>query len=278
MWTLLWILLYILFATAILSFFFWSTILLQKQKKTWAEFAKRHNLIYRKAPALMQASAVEGLYKGFRFGLFSEGRIDDNSRGMVRYRTVIEFLFDEGMPAAAAMGDVSAAPVIRALNYGPSYHPEWSGWNKQNVITTNGKTFLKEYLTSERLETVNKFLNMQGATNMFVFDGVDSFIRIETADTLHEMDKLENLVNKLLPIAQALKLSDSERRRFLGAEDSRREEIESSSDPDHMESAREEEDPAMEKEAEKKKSASGFISKEDMDENAPITPSSKTIT
>jgi hypothetical protein len=52
---------------------------------------------------------------------------------------------------------------------------------------------------------------------MFVFDGNDTFLRVETTDPLMELDKLERLAGKLAKLGDSLKLSKQEKERWLPA-------------------------------------------------------------
>lgn len=213
-----WIFIYFLFVVFIITFFSWSTIVLHKQKKAWAAFAKRHGLRYRSA-RFMDPSAVDGTYQDFRIGLFSEAQVDTRGRGVRRYRTIIEVLFGEGMPSPAAIGNTEALPILNALNFGPTFHPKTKSWNNDHIITTADRIFIEDYLTDKRLERLNGFLNMPRAAAMFVFDEVETFIRVETADPMTDVDKIEKFIQKLIPLAQELRLSGAERVHFYAEQE-----------------------------------------------------------
>lgn len=164
----------------------------------------------------MQASAVDGNYRGYRIGLFSEGKIEENRRGFVRFRTVIEVIFGENMPTRGAFGNTDANGVVQYLNYGTTYiMDEKPNWDKNYLITTEDHEFLKEYLTPTRLKGLNSFFKLNKTTTMFVFNERDSFLRLETANPLTEPERVEKLINKIVHLAEALKLSKTERERFM---------------------------------------------------------------
>jgi hypothetical protein len=201
---------YFLFVILIVTFFSWSTVVLQRQKKAWHVFATRHDLVYHNA-RLMQAAAVEGNYKGYRIGLFSEGRVEEQRRGFIRFRTVIEVIFGESMPIRGALGNTDAAPVISYLNYGTNHiAEEQPNWDKNHIITASNHTFIKEYLTPMRMKGLNNFFNMKNTTAMFVFNEKDSFLRLETSNPMIEADKIESLINKMVHLANVLKLEKTE--------------------------------------------------------------------
>lgn len=201
---------YFLFVILIVTFFSWSTIVLQRQKKAWHVFATRHDLVYHNA-RLMQAAAVEGNYKGYRIGLFSEGRVEEQRRGFIRFRTVIEVIFGESMPVRGALGNTDAAPVISYLNYGTNHIvEEQPNWDKNHIITAGDHAFIKEYLTPIRMKGLNNFFNMKNTTAMFVFNEKDTFLRLETSNPMIEADKIESLINKMVNLANVLKLEKSE--------------------------------------------------------------------
>lgn len=211
----LWLFIYILFVVLVVAFFFWSAITVLRQKKTWSEFAKKHDLIYRKPARIMDSASVEGVYHDYRINLLCEAYVDQHGRGMQTQVTVLEVLFNQGMPCAGAIGNVHAAPTVEYLRYGTPYVPKMEGWNKNHLITAVDHEFLAEYLNNARLEKINKFLNMPNATTMFVFDGNDSFLRVEIKDPMMELEKLERLVNKLVRLGDSLKLSPQEKERWL---------------------------------------------------------------
>jgi hypothetical protein len=204
-----WLFIYIIFVIFVLSFFFWNVIILQRQKKSWQAFAKKHDLIYKKA-GFFEASAVEGNYKKNRIGIFSEGRVDETTRGMVKYRTIIEVVLGHGMPGTGALGGVSGMKVIEALNFGPTFHPEHESWNKNHLITCSNRDFIKAYLTKKRLDRLNIFFNMPGAVALMVFDEQDAFLRIESADPMLDPNKITSLVDKLIALTEDLKLTEEE--------------------------------------------------------------------
>lgn len=204
-----WIIVYILFVIFIVTIFSWSTIILLRQKKSWLEFAKKHELAVGKG-GFFESVTVDGYYKKKRISLFSQGKVDNTNRGMVRYRTVIEVTFGYGMPGTGAMGNMAAMRVIETLNYGPTHHPDSKEWNKSHLITATDRRFVDAYLTPERLKKINAFFNMPNATAMIVYDPDDAFLRVETIDPMTEVKKIETVIDKLIALADVLKLSDAE--------------------------------------------------------------------
>ncbi|MCB9973178.1 MAG: hypothetical protein H6863_03395 [Rhodospirillales bacterium] len=210
----LWLLVYLLFVIFILTFFFWNTVILFRQKQAWQNFAKKHNLLYRKG-RLLEASAVEGNYKKNRIGLFSEGRADESSRGILRYRTVIEVVMGHRMPCTGALGNVDSMRIIESLNFGTTFHPEGAHWDKNHLITCADRDFIKEYLTPKRLERLNSFFAMKNAAAMMVFDKQDAFLRIETPDPMTDPQKIQALMDKLVVLNEELKLTDAEEKKWV---------------------------------------------------------------
>ena len=209
-----WIFIYILIVVFILAMFFWSQIILQQQKKAWRDFAKKHDLVFKKA-GFFEAGAVEGNYKKNRIGIFSEGIVDENSRGMVKYRTVIEIIFGYGMPGTGAIGNMAAMRIIEGLNFGPTHHPEHADWNKSHLVTASDRDFLMAYLTPNRITKLNSFLNMPNAVALLVYDNQDVFLRVETSDPMKDLKKIEKFTDKLVILADELKLTRAEEDKWV---------------------------------------------------------------
>ncbi len=213
-----WIFVYILFVIFVLTLFFWSTFILLQQKKVWEKFAKKHDLVFRKA-GFFESGAVEGNYKKHRIGLFSEGRRDEATRGMIKYRTVIEVVFDFGMPAFGALGNENSLHIIDALNFGTPHHPDYKGWNKRHLITCSNRKFIVDYLTPKRMDKLNGFFNMKNVIAMMIFDKEDAFLRVEMGDPMTDPKKIEQLLDKLIVLGQDLKLTKEEEKKWVQASD-----------------------------------------------------------
>ncbi len=209
----LWLFIYLIFAAFILAMFFWSTIILQRQKNAWKKFAEKHNLSLKKG-TFFEASAVEGNYKKNKINLFSQPRSDEKSRGMVKYRTTIEVIFDYGFPGVGALGNISSMSIIEYLDFGPTFHPEDKSWNTSHLVTCSDRDFIKAYLTPKRLEKINSFLNIPNAMALLVYDAQDAFIRVETADPLTDIKKIETFIDKLIVLTKDLKITEEERKKW----------------------------------------------------------------
>ena len=208
-----WIIIYILFVLFILTIFFWSTIILQQQKKAWQTFAKKHGLLLHKG-GFFETHTVEGNYKKNKINLFSQEKIDESSRGMVKYRTAMEIVFDYGFPGTGALGNIGAMRVVEVLNFGPTFHPENSDWNESHLVTASNRDFIKAYLTPKRMEKLNTFFNMPNAVVMMVFNNDDTFLRVETTDPMTEPAKIEKFFDKLVALIDDLKLTEKERKKW----------------------------------------------------------------
>ena len=51
---------------------------------------------------------------------------------------------------------------------------------------------------------------MKNTTAMFVFNEKDTFLRLETSNPMIEADKIESLINKMVNLANVLKLQEND--------------------------------------------------------------------
>ncbi len=204
-----WLIIYIIFVVFIVTIFSWSTIILLRQKRAWETFGKKHDLSVVKG-GFFESNIVEGYYKKNKVSLFSQPRVDESSRGMVKYRTVIEVIFSYGMPGTGALGNIAAMRIIELLNFGPTHHPDNKDWNKSHLITASERKFIEAYLTPNRLEKLNKFFNMPNAVALMVYDNDDAFLRVETIDPMTDVKKIEVFIDKLILLSKDLKMTDAE--------------------------------------------------------------------
>lgn len=199
----MWIFIWLLVATFILGFFAWSTLALLQQKRAWKKFAEKHELDY--DPGKMLGTAyVTGRLQGLRFNLFSGTEPTDDVRGQ-RYMTIIEFEMGSGMRVSGAVGTPEMKMFIDGLNYTDTLKPKIKEWNEDYLIRTHDADELAKYFTDERQIMLHKVFSMKNSVAIFLFDKIESVLRIETSDPLVNEEHLEKVIKTLIAVCKKLK-------------------------------------------------------------------------
>lgn len=200
----LWFLVWVFLSVFICGIFFWSLEILLKQKRVWAQFAKKAGLDVTN-PGLLKSPVVNGLYKGFPLQLFSEPQATEDQRGR-RFRTIIQFELPQGMPTEGVVASRHYHPFAHGLiDLTQRYTPDVTGgWSADVLILTKNVDLLKPYLTQARLNTLSGLMTTKTFNSVLIFDANTTILRIETADPLYTLDKLERLVAKIEECARAL--------------------------------------------------------------------------
>lgn len=200
MWFFIWILLsiFIIGVTA------WSLRILLEQRMTWRAFAKKNNLNFRTGRSFFVSPVVSGTIGPYGFGLFSEERPTNDARGS-RFNTVIEIALRQGMPVPGVIGTAGMAPVIESLdNLTQTLTLDDPEWDSQWVIRTTDTTAMETFLTPARRDVIKKVFRMKIMAALFIFDDKDAVFRLETADPLQKLDRLEKIVRMLIHQAEVM--------------------------------------------------------------------------
>lgn len=200
----IWFLLWLFLALFIVGLFGWSFLILQRQKRAWAEFAKKNNLQLNEGK-LFASSSVTGNFKSFPFYLYSEEQAINQS-GNRRFRTIIQFELPAPMPAPGVVASAEAGNFARALNLKETYVPEYDFWNKSIVLITDNTEALRPYLTEERCKSFNSLMTIKAIACILIFDDKNTFLRFETAETFDDVGKLDRFVQKAVEQAKVLSL------------------------------------------------------------------------
>lgn len=193
----LWFLVWIFLSVFICGIFFWSLEILFKQKKTWADFAKKHGLEIAN-PGMLKSPMINGLYKKLPLQIFSEPQSTPDQRGR-RFRTIIQFELPQGMPTEGIVASRHYHPFAHSLSDLPHrYTPDvQGGWSADVLILTKNIEALKPYFTPARLNTLSNLMTTKTFNSVLIFDLNSTILRIETPDPLYQMDKMEKLVAKI---------------------------------------------------------------------------------
>ena len=204
-WWLLWaILSFILLGSTI-----WSLIILQQQKKAWAEFAKRKDLLFKKGK-FSAPCEIEGTIEGMNIGLFSATQQKEDARKN-RQLTVLQLKKPKGYVDALAAGTPEMLPFLNSLTLITPHPLEDKNWDKKNHhIYSRNKEVVSAYLTPERIALLNKILKVGNSDNIVVMEAEETVFRFETSNPLTELSKIEALVSKLVMAMKKLEPSEEE--------------------------------------------------------------------
>ncbi|MCB9990971.1 MAG: hypothetical protein H6867_06280 [Rhodospirillales bacterium] len=208
----MWLVIWCLFAVFIFVFVGWTAVILFQQKKTWANFAKRHKLEY-EAGTIMGSPVVSGMLNERRFSLYTGAQQTDDIRGQ-RFVTIIEFQMGQGMPTGAAIATMEYLGFVDGLVFDESYDPGIPEWKSSYVVRTRDSKNLQAYLTDERLKLLQGLFSMKGASVLLFFDELEAVLRIETSDPLREGAHLDKIIKRLSDAADKLVPSAVEKERF----------------------------------------------------------------
>ncbi len=181
----------------------WSLIILFKQKRTWEEFAKRHNLVFVKGK-FSASPSVEGTMDDFSISMFSATQQQEDSRKN-RQLTVIELICAKPFFNGVAIGTPEVLPFLKSLDLlspHPLNHEKWD--SKHNHIFSRNKKAVEKFLTEERIVILNNILKLSNSDNIVLLDDDKGVFRFETSNPLTEIDKLETLTIKLMKSIEKL--------------------------------------------------------------------------
>ncbi len=202
----IWLLIWVFAVVFIFGIFVWSMQILFKQKKAWADFAKKNTLQYTPG-ALMKSPSVNGLYKGYPLSVFSEEQPTPDQRGR-RFRSVLQFELPSGMPTEGVVASGEGHGFANSLtDLTHVIVPEIPGFPQTVLIRTSNHEELKPYLTDERYKSLQALMTIKSISAVFIFDRSATFLRFETSDPLADSGKLERLCAKIAEHAKVLSLA-----------------------------------------------------------------------
>jgi hypothetical protein len=207
----MWIFLWIVLSAIVLGIFFWNTAILQQQKKAWAAFAKKMNLVY--TPGRFTAPpTITGLVKNYKVSFYTDALPTNDARGQ-RYITAIEIEMGPGMTTTAALATKEYNAFLAPLSMVQIYTPTVEGWNPENIVKTKDSELLARYLTPERLKTIQTLFSMKGAATLLFFDEQEAVLRIQTTDPLRNAERMEKIARRLFSAADILSPAAEEKQK-----------------------------------------------------------------
>ena len=202
-----------LLSIALLGFLGWTAFILARQKSTWREFARQRNLRF-KVRGFLLSPEITGVIRDYSIALFTAEHGSEQSR-TTRKMSAIEIVLKSAMPVGGAVGSGDMVALIQGRGYSQEYKPKIKAWDKEYIAMSHNARFLKAYLTKERLAALIKLMKTKNVWVIFIFNGPDTLLRIDTPDALDDLDKLNKTMEKLLEVAGVLELAEGESQRLV---------------------------------------------------------------
>lgn len=199
-----WILLWLAFSVIVLGTFFWSTIILQNQKRAWAAFSKKHNLTYI-AGKFLESPTITGNYKGHDIACFSALRDPDDPKAR-KYVSVMEVNLPHGILDSFAAGTEAMHNFMSTLELLKPYEVEGKEWKKDYRLYAKDEEVAKDYLSETRIKHIAKILGLKNADVIVMFDKNEGVVRAETSDPIQEVKTAEQVLNYIIKHLQPLYL------------------------------------------------------------------------
>jgi len=175
----------------------WSLVILFKQKKAWADYAKRKGLVFTKG-TFAGSCSMEGSIDGFNVSLFSATQQKEDSRKN-RQLTVVQLILAKPFIDAIAAGTAEMLPFLNSMEALTPHSMESDKWDsKINHIFSRNKAAVDKFLTEERIVILNNILKLSNSDNLVVLTEEEGMFRFETSNPLTDVEKIEKLISKLM--------------------------------------------------------------------------------
>ncbi len=175
----------------------WSLVILFKQKRAWAAYAKSKELVFTKG-TLAGPCAMEGSIDGMNVSFFTATQQKEDSRKN-RQLTVVQIILGKPFVDSIGAGTAEMLPFLNSLETITPHSLENEKWDaKANHIYSQNKEAVDSYLTEERIVVLNNILKLSNSDNLVLLDGEEGVFRFETFNPLTDEVKIDKLVSKLI--------------------------------------------------------------------------------
>ena len=193
-----------LLSLIVMGVFFWSTAILQQQKKAWAAAAKKLGFVYNDGGRYMASPSLAGTLGEAAYTLATDQLRTDDAQGQ-RSITAIEVEMGPGMRTTAVLAMPNFATLLAPVEMAETLTPEEVDIVAGTIIKTADAALLRDSLTVERRKTLQALFGLKNAQVLWYFSPENCIVRIETTDPLTSADKVEKLVRRLAQSASVLR-------------------------------------------------------------------------
>ncbi len=191
-------------------------MILVRQKRGWRVYAEKRKLRY-DVRALMDSPNVQGVIGEHSINCFASEHSAQDAR-MMRKLTAIEVKLNSIMPVTGGVASGGMIPIMAALDLKQEFLPTHKDWDKAFVAASDNRGVLQAYMTDERVEAICQLMNMKNSWVIFVFKDDAMLLRVDIANPLCRAKELDEMVKKMLSVAEVLELKKGENKRLERAE------------------------------------------------------------
>jgi hypothetical protein len=164
---------------------------------------------------------VEGVLEGYDVSLFTAEQQNNDSRKN-RKVTGLQINANEGFVDTVAAGTSEVRPFIKSLGGLSNHKLESKQWDSNLTIFSRNQSAVRLFLTEERIDIIQKMLQIKSADVILLLDGNEGGYRIETSNPLTDLDQLEKMVKATISRYKKLSVTKEESaalKKLIKAED-----------------------------------------------------------
>ncbi len=203
-----WFLLWLFLSLTLFYFFGWTLVILFKQQRTWAAFAKKHGLRFVQN-TFFETPRLDGVIRGYTVALFSAEHTKEDQRRS-RKLTVFEVQIPSEMPFGGAVASGDMIDVMRTVGFNAQIDLKEYKLNPSCSVFTDQPHAMRHYLTPERIKALNAISRLSNAWVTLAFRNEIFVLRLDTPHALEVPKKLSDLVSLLIRSASVFDLKDAE--------------------------------------------------------------------
>ena len=193
----IWWFLWFILSAILLGATVWSLVILFRQKKAWAAYAKRKSLAFTKGD-FSAPCEMEGSTEGFHVSFFTGTQQKEDSRKN-RKLTVMQLTLPKPFINALGAGTAEMLPFLNSLTEISPHPLETDKWNsKENHLFSKNKHAVDKFLTEERIKILNNILSVKNSDNLVLLEEEQGVFRFETSNPMVEVETIDKLVSKLM--------------------------------------------------------------------------------
>ncbi|MBX2833499.1 MAG: hypothetical protein KTR28_00860 [Micavibrio sp.] len=152
---------------------------------------------------------MSGLIEGYEFDFFASEHETESSRTS-RKLTAIEVILKNRPPIDFLLASGIMVAISKHFDIKGEWKPAHKAWSEAWVALSPNERVMEVYLDERRLGIITKLMNVKNA-NILIINKNDSLIlRMDIADPLMAIDRLEKIKAMLQKTAQILELREGE--------------------------------------------------------------------
>lgn len=179
-----------------------------RQKRAWKAFALKKKLRYTQSKFLASPE-MSGVLDDYTSTFFTAEHQPPDGRNS-RKMTALEISLSSRIPFEGGIASGGMVPLIRTIAFKEEFIPPMPDWDKEWIACADNRNGIEAYLTPERLKALTGLMKIKNAWIILLFRKDVTLLRIDTADPLDSVDKLEKLSKFMVKSARALELTPGE--------------------------------------------------------------------